>query len=464
MKKPFLYLTVSFCRSQMEGSRLKSARAAEPVKKSNAGLFLARSSQPEFSTSAPEANVRVRAKSQPNGSTDWACVQKMKVGGASSSDAHRAPVGCWETDPAAKPSNNKNGYFGSGLSQANGSLSSTRDPADKTRFVSCPSLAKEESKAARAIKQKAAICYSYDERRINQTRLCDKSSVRKPLVDQLVVPDIFTTSLSRSAKSLNESGVANGDSAAGSKLNGKLNAAIFRSAPQLTANGFDERQRGAPARGVKPAAVPAPPAGDTPATPQLCRVLSYLYLDTCRGLSNARSLCRMKIGSVVDISIRTAPSGAGASTPAPDENINTDIPCLCSNGAGHRPAVMRLSFTRADSRQIPLYFAQINKFVDGARRFDKNVLVRSNGDRDLGLLVVLQYLIGGRKMSLREAYSLVMKQQSDITLNAVYRRVLQDIDERTHTADDQSCDTALRQSSAPAGLTDLLPREAWSKC
>ena len=182
--------------------------------------------------------------------------------------------------------------------------------------------------------------------------------------------------------------------------------------------------------------------------PRIAKVLSYLYIGNLETSYDERLTCRLGIRSVIDLS---------NVTPEDVPSIKRrHAPCMCGHDERHLKATLRLGLAEADGADMHVSFDQINKFIEGARRAGKKVLVVCWTGNSVSALAVMQYLMVHQGCNLHKAYSMVMRQGSDLDLSPGYQLLLQTLEKQLLPTEEQSL--CFDQTSPAKHLT----REAWT--
>jgi protein-tyrosine phosphatase len=74
---------------------------------------------------------------------------------------------------------------------------------------------------------------------------------------------------------------------------------------------------------------------------------------------------------------------------------------------------------------IDQYFEEVNKFIEGARRCSKKVLIYSYEGKSRAALFAVQYLMSYEGLLLRQAYNMVKKQRPQVSLNPSFQKALE---------------------------------------
>ena len=288
----------------------------------------------------------------------------------------------------------------------------------------------------------------------------------------LTVPDIFVTSLTYSSdvesdKTVRQTKGGEGESQLSPKKQARKPGPFRYSAPELTARGTGdhwERLREYKSPLKKSLSDTSPrlaktPDGDLsalqirregPTEPLVAQVLDNLYIGNLETAYNERLLCRMSIGSVVDLS-NLPPEEVPASS-------KCNVPCACGRDDRHLRATLRIGLHQSDMSDVESSFEQVNKFIEGARKAAKNVLVFCRTGNSISAVVVIQYLMAHRSLYFRKAYAMVMRQRSDLHLPPGYLPMLQALEKKQLQPRNQSLPLEAVPNRDEA---TCLPKEAW---
>lgn len=309
--------------------------------------------------------------------------------------------------------------------------------------TSCPNLADEEELATVPCKTPVRHCKSSDGRLSSPGR---REYVQQSSTRLLTVPNIFTTSQTRSQPEASRS----------------THSAYRHSAPELAVTRTPEVEGQLKRRPHLAKAFSDTPArsqshellncdSDTdPNKPRYAKVLDYLYIGNSEAVDNERLMCRLGITSIVNLGDGEGVEQEGTSL------HNSRWPCPCGSDTRHLKATLRLQVSDADTTEFESYMDQINKFIEGAKKVNKKVLVQCVTGNSLSVVAVMQYLMAFRRMNLRKAYSMVMKTMSDLYIPPMYKEMLQRQEKLLLSPEEQSLCFDRTRASGP------LPMEAWT--
>ncbi|XP_052811773.1 uncharacterized protein LOC128239251 [Mya arenaria] len=153
---------------------------------------------------------------------------------------------------------------------------------------------------------------------------------------------------------------------------------------------------------------------------QLAQVTEYLFIGSIESAYNDRRLCRLEIESLVDIS-----NLSEMQVPAQKK---LQCPCLCQTESKHFRSKLIIAVPDEENDGIDQYFEEVNKFIEGARRCTKKVLIYSLEGKSRAALFAIQYLIEYEGLLLRQAYSMVKKQRPQVSLNPSFQRALEKLE------------------------------------
>ncbi|XP_022287419.2 uncharacterized protein LOC111100096 [Crassostrea virginica] len=152
------------------------------------------------------------------------------------------------------------------------------------------------------------------------------------------------------------------------------------------------------------------------------QVLDYLFIGSIEVAYNEPKLCRLKIDSLVDIS-----NLSSAQVPS---SKKLHCPCLCGHDSRHFRSRLIIRVEDDDKEDIEQYFSEINKFIDGARKCGKNVLIFSYLGNSRAPAAAIQYLMSHEGFLLRQAYNLVKNQRPSVEINQGFQNTLEALEHR----------------------------------
>jgi dual specificity MAP kinase phosphatase len=152
------------------------------------------------------------------------------------------------------------------------------------------------------------------------------------------------------------------------------------------------------------------------------QILDYLFIGSIEVAYNEPKLCRLKIDSLVDIS-----NLSSAQVPS---SKKLHCPCLCGNDSRHFRSRLIIRVDDDDKEDIEQYFSEINKFIDGARKCGKNVLIFSYHGNSRAPAAAIQYLMSHEGFLIRQAYNLVKNQRPAVEINQGFQNTLEALEHR----------------------------------
>ncbi|XP_061177679.1 uncharacterized protein LOC133186444 [Saccostrea echinata] len=152
------------------------------------------------------------------------------------------------------------------------------------------------------------------------------------------------------------------------------------------------------------------------------QILDYLFIGSIEVPYNEPKLCRLKIDSLVDIS-----NLSSAQVPS---SKKLHCPCLCGHDSRHFRSRLIIRVEDDDKEDIEQYFSEINKFIDGARKCGKNVLIFSYHGNSRAPAAAIQYLMSHEGFLLRQAYNLVKNQRPSVDINQRFQNSLEALERR----------------------------------
>ncbi len=348
---------------------------------------------------------------------------------------------------------------------------------------SCPDLVEEQietisSDVGVIVKAPIRQCLSSDDRIFvksspSPTIMHDASLVVSS--QRLAVPDVFTTSFTRSPQSTNNVSDKNGKAGTSSPTGGRQarDRHYRHSAPEigvqrellrdlagekLPTRGGSLKDRSGLGKGLQESrgTTRSPSPNDRfSQEPYLLKVIDDLYLGNTVAAYNLTMLCKANIRCIIDVS--------NASMEETSTRQKNCIPCACSKTERHSPAVLRLNVSECDLIDIKSYFSKVNKFIEGGINKDSRVLIFGRSESNLSVLMAMQYLIHERCMDFRQALAQIMKSRSDVNLGTAYVDLLVGLQAKFDLSDDANetfvCNS---QQICSRKSPDFLPREAWA--
>lgn len=153
---------------------------------------------------------------------------------------------------------------------------------------------------------------------------------------------------------------------------------------------------------------------------QIAQVTEYMFVGCIESAHNERRLCRLEIESLVDIS-----NMSEMQIPA---HKKLHCPCLCPTESKHFRSRLIIAVPDEENDAIDQYFEEVNKFIEGARRCSKKVLIYSLEGKSRAPLFAIQYLMSFEGLLLRQAYSMIKKQWPLVALNASFQKCLEKLE------------------------------------
>jgi protein-tyrosine phosphatase len=151
------------------------------------------------------------------------------------------------------------------------------------------------------------------------------------------------------------------------------------------------------------------------------QVLDYLFIGSVEVAYSEPLLCKLGIESLVDIS----------NTPASQVpwSKKTHCPCLCQSHMGpHFRSRLIIEVQDKDNEDIEQYFSEINRFIDAARKCGKNVLIYSYKGMSRAPAAAIEYLMSHEGLLLRQAYNLVKNQRPSVSINLGFQLALETLE------------------------------------
>lgn len=153
---------------------------------------------------------------------------------------------------------------------------------------------------------------------------------------------------------------------------------------------------------------------------QIAQITEYMFIGSIESVYNERRLCRLEIESLVDIS-----NLSDMQVPAQKK---LQCPCLCQTESKHFRSKLIIAVPDDENDEIDQYFSEVNKFVEGARRCAKKVLIYSFEGKSRAAVFAIQYLMEYEGLLLRQAYSMVKKQRPQVSMNPAFQRCLEKLE------------------------------------
>lgn len=269
--------------------------------------------------------------------------------------------------------------------------------------VSCPDLIHERKSPEVPVKSKGSVSALDSITNKDSEQLKRNNS-------NLKVPDIFTTSFTHSVPTerkncLQKSSLSLQDYQSNSKHPDKGN---LQRTLSLTKTHPDDLKIGN--------LLPPTMYRDN----QIAQITEYLFIGSIESAYNERRLCRLEIESLVDI------SNLGEMQVPPQKKLS--CPCLCQNEFKHFRSRLIIAIPDEAIDGVDQYFEEVNKFIEGARRCSKKVLIYSYEGKSRSALFAVQYLMSFEGLLLRQAYNMVKKQRPEVSLNPAFQSALEKLE------------------------------------
>ncbi|XP_014675014.1 PREDICTED: dual specificity protein phosphatase 14-like [Priapulus caudatus] len=166
------------------------------------------------------------------------------------------------------------------------------------------------------------------------------------------------------------------------------------------------------------------------------QITDYIYLGNIRSASNEHLLCKLKIGSILDLS--------NADTWAPD--AHSLRACSCTLQTAHPRCRLNIGFTDGDGGSMTQFFVKMSKFIDAACERKYGVIVCSHDAVSRAPCAVIQYLMSRQRMSLSQAYDRVMRRWPAVRIHDSLWRSLEDWEKKLYGG--ETATTTFRRSIA----------------
>ena len=153
---------------------------------------------------------------------------------------------------------------------------------------------------------------------------------------------------------------------------------------------------------------------------QISQITDYLFIGTIESAFNERRLCRLDIESLVDIS--------NLSEMQVPSHRKIQCPCLCQTEFKHFRSRLIIAVADEENENIDQYFEEVSRFIEGARRCSKKVLIYSFEGKSRSALFAIQYLMAYEGLLLRQAYNVVKKQRPQVSLNPSFQKALEKLE------------------------------------
>lgn len=127
------------------------------------------------------------------------------------------------------------------------------------------------------------------------------------------------------------------------------------------------------------------------------QITDFVYIGNIQAAYNEQLLCKLKIGSIVDLS-NMEPSRI-------PKEVKTQCPCTCHLETSHPRSRLTIEIPENDNVSMADFFCDIYKFIDAARTREKGVLVYSQKDGCHAGAAVIQYLMSREAMTFSDAHA-----------------------------------------------------------
>ncbi|XP_063970031.1 uncharacterized protein LOC129282542 [Lytechinus pictus] len=169
------------------------------------------------------------------------------------------------------------------------------------------------------------------------------------------------------------------------------------------------------------------------------QILDFLYMGDLEAANREPLLCRLNIEYIVDLSNLSG-----------DQVKRTirlkDCPCLCASTMKHTRIRLNLHLDESVGDGISHYFDEINRFIEGARKSNRKVLIYCVTGLILAPTITTQYMIQGMGMTLKQAHGHLTKIKPEVTFREGFQRALIRLEQK------------LRPKAALPGVFDRIGR------
>ena len=185
----------------------------------------------------------------------------------------------------------------------------------------------------------------------------------------------------------------------------------------------------------------------------MSQVLEFMYVGSVESAYNSHLLCQLNITSVIDIS-NMLPEDI------PSER-KSNCPCLCGNVIKHSRAKLSIGVNEMNSGDLENYFDEMNKFIEGARKNGRSILLHCYYGNCRAPAAAIQYLMTYCGMSLRKAFFLLKRHRHSVELRKDVQFTLQRLEMKLNrsSTSTKDFDTDLFSFSGTRSR-----RTAWSEC
>ena len=150
------------------------------------------------------------------------------------------------------------------------------------------------------------------------------------------------------------------------------------------------------------------------------QILDYLFIGSVETAYNEPQLCRLEINSLIDMTNMSASQVPSAK--------KLHCPCMCSQADRHFRSRLIIRIDDDENEDIEQYFSEIDKFIDGARRCGKKVLIFSYNGKSRAPTAAIQYMMRYENFLLRQAYNLLKNQRPLIDVNPGFQDTLERVE------------------------------------
>ncbi|XP_022248540.1 dual specificity protein phosphatase 8-like [Limulus polyphemus] len=172
--------------------------------------------------------------------------------------------------------------------------------------------------------------------------------------------------------------------------------------------------------------------------PDIGQILDFLFIGSIEAAYNDSLLNKFKVRSVVDVSnvdFTDVSSYRKAISPSQTQNFRTR---LC------------IGLSQEGRDNISVFFDDVNKFIEGARKANRKVLVHCFRGRSRGPAMIVQYLMQFHGMNLDNAHRFICEKWPRVDIHPNYFKKLRQLDKN------------LKSSSKRREHNPLFRRTAWS--
>lgn len=146
-------------------------------------------------------------------------------------------------------------------------------------------------------------------------------------------------------------------------------------------------------------------------------ILDFLYMGDLEAANREPLLCRLNIEYIIDLS--------NLSGEQVKRTIRLkDCPCLCASTMKHTRIRLNLHLDETVGDGISHYFDEINRFIEGARKSNRRVLIYCVTGLILAPTITTQYMIQVMGMTLKQAHGHITKIKPEVTFREGFQRAL----------------------------------------